>query len=153
MQLTFATANDLFADYMAVLIWGIFLVITSLFILWATNKASPSGVRISSAAKFGSFAFLLLAVIAYQMHYGNFTQAEIETNGVKLHFADFRHSVALKREQISEVRYGLPGKSYSHSCYLIFVTKAGDTYRSATMEGTACKEYRSQIIALMQLAS
>lgn len=152
MLLTFATADDVFADYVSVLVWGGLVVVVTLITLGAANKGSPSEVRTSTAIKIGCFAYLLLVVASYRETYGSFTEVEISEHEARLYFAgSLYHSTILKREQIKEVLFGFPGKWTPHSCYIKFNTTSGESYRSATKEGKVCVDYRAQIQALMKL--
>lgn len=151
MLLTFATAEDVFADYASVLVWGAFVVVVAIIVLGAANKGSPSEVTTSTAIKIGCLAYLLLLVASYRETYGSFIQAEISADEARLTFAGtLYHPTILKREQIKEVLFGFPGKGKPHSCYLKFITTSGASYRSATTEGTDCKDQRSRIQGLMK---
>ncbi len=150
MLLTFATPDDVFAEYATVLAWGALIVVVTIIVLGAANKGTKSEVRPSTAIKIGCFAFLLLAIVSYTELYGSFIEAEISGDGARLTFAGpFYDPVVIKRERIGDVLVDYPGKGQPHSCYIKFVTDTGDSYRSATKEGTACNEYRAQIHALM----
>lgn len=150
MLLTFATADDVFADYAAVLAWGAVVVVITIITLGAANKGSPSEVKTSTAVKIGCFAYSLLLVASYRANYGSFIAADITPEAVRLSFAGSVYEpVVLQRLQIKEVLIGYPGKGEPHSCYLKFVTASGDSYRSAPIAGTACKEQREQIQAIL----
>ena len=152
MLLTFATADDVFADYAAVLVWGALVVVLTIITLGAANKDSPSAVRTSTAVKIGCFAYLLLMVASYRATYGSFIEAEISADEARLSFAGTLYRPAiLKREQIREVVFGFPGKGEPRSCYLKFITTSGESYRSAATEGKACKDQRAQILVLMKI--
>jgi hypothetical protein len=152
MLLTFASADDVYADYVSVLLWGVIVVVGTIIILGAANKGSPSEVRTSTAIKIGCFAYLLLAVASYRETCGSFIGADIGADAATLHFAGALYpSVTLKREQIREVLFGFPGRGKPHTCYLKFVTTSGETYRSAPTQGTACKVQQTQVNALMSL--
>ena len=152
MLLTFATAAEVDADFISVLVWGAIVVVVTIIVLAAATKESPSAVSTSSAVKIGCFAFLLLAIVSYRASYGSFIAADIGADEARLSFAgSLYHPVILKREQIGEVLFGYPGKGEAKSCYLEFVTTSGEHYRSATTAGKACQDYRAQIKALMKL--
>jgi hypothetical protein len=154
MLLTYATANDVYADYASVQVWGIIIVVVTLFILAAANKGSLSEITVSKSIKIGIFAYLLLAVTTYSQSYGSFIAADVSANEVKLYFAGpLYHPTTLKREQIKEVIFGSPGRGAPHSCYIKFNTVSGDSFRSFPIEGTVCKDQRAQIYALMKLGS
>lgn len=151
MLLTFASADDLYADYLSILGWGVLVVVITIITLGAANKGTQSEVSTSTAIKIGCFAYLLLMVASYRETYGSFIGADISENGAKLSYAgSLYHSTLLKREQIREVLAGSPGRGNSHSCYIKFITTSGDVYRSAPTAGTGCKEQREQIIALLK---
>lgn len=151
MLLTFASADDLYADYLSVLAWGVVVVVITVITLGAANKGTQSEVPISTAIKIGCFAYLLLMIASYRETYGSFIGADIGANGVRLSFAgSLYHPVLLGREQIREVLAGSPGRGSSRSCYLKFITTSGDVYRSAPTAGTGCKEQRAQIDALLK---
>jgi hypothetical protein len=152
MLLTFSSADDVYADYMSVLAWGVVIVAVTLIILAAANKGTQSEIPVSKSIKIGFFAYLLLVVTSYRETYGSFIEADVSANEAKLSFAGpVYHSTALKREQIKEVISGFPGKGTPHSCYIKFNTISGESYRSAPKNGTACKDQRAQIYALMKL--
>jgi hypothetical protein len=152
MLLTFASADDVRADYVSVLIWGLIVVVGTIIILGAANKGSPSEVKTSTAIKIGCFAYLLLVVASYRETYGSFIGANIGADAATLHFAGTLYpSVTLEREQVKKVLFGFPGRGAQHSCYLKFVTTSGETYRSAPTKGTACKDQQAQVNALMKL--
>lgn len=151
MLLSFSTADEVFADYLSVLVWGVIVVGVTLVTLGAANKGSPSEVRTSTAIKIGCFAYLLLMVASYRESYGSFIGADIGAGEVRLEFAGaLYHPVLLEREEIREVLAGFPGRGKPHSCYIKFVTTSGNTYRSAPTAGTACNEQRVQILALLK---
>ncbi|MBU1425669.1 MAG: hypothetical protein KKH12_02390 [Gammaproteobacteria bacterium] len=152
MLLTFASADDVYADYVSVLVWGVIVVVGTIVILGAANKGSPSEVKTSTAIKIGCFAYLLLAVAAYRETCGSFIAADIGADAATLHFAGALYpSITLKREQIREVLSGFPGRGTPHSCYLKFITTSGETYRSAPTPGTACKDRLMQVNTEMKL--
>ncbi len=152
MLLTFAGADDAYADYVSVLVWGVVVVVGTIIVLGAANKGSPSEVSVSTAVKIGCFAYLLLVIVSYREIFGRFIEADISPNEARLHFAgSIYHSTTLKREQIKEVLFGFPGRGNPNSCYLKFVTKSDEIIRSAPIKGTACKDQRAQISALMSL--
>ena len=152
MLLTFSTADDVFADYAIVLVWGAFVVVLTIITLGAANKDSRSEIRTSTAVKIGCFAYLLLMIVSYRATYGSFIEADISADEARLSFAGtLYHPTILKREQIKEVVFGFPGKGEPKSCYLKFITTSGESYRSAATEGKACKDYRAQIYALMRI--
>lgn len=154
MLLTFANADDVYADYVAVLAWGAFVVVATIITLGAANKGARSEVRTSTAIRIGCFAYLLLVVVSYRATYGSFIKVDISADEARLHFAgSLYHSTLLKREQIKEVIFGFPGKGEPKSCYLKFITTSGDSYRSAATEGKVCKDYRAQINALMKIGT
>lgn len=151
MLLRFSTADEVFADYLSVLAWGVIVVVVTLVTLGAANKGSPSEVRTSTAIKIGCFAYLLLMVAAYRESYGSFIGAIIGADEVRIEFAGaLYHPVLLKHEQISEVLAGFPGRGEPRSCYIKFITTTGETYRSAPTVGTTCKTQREQIAALLK---
>lgn len=151
MLLTFATTDDVFADYAAVMVWGALIVVVTIITLGAANKDSPSAVRTSTAVQIGCFAYLLLAIASYRETYGSFIEADISADGARLSFAGaLYHPAVLKREEIKEVIFGFPGKGKPHRCYLKFITTSGASYRSAATEGTSCKDQREQIYALIK---
>ena len=151
MLMTFSTADDVYADYVSVLVWGAVVVVLTLITLGAANKGTISEVRTSTAIKIGCFAYLLLMVASYRETYGSFIEADISADGVRLSFAGpLYHSTLLKREQVREILYGFPGKGKPHSCYLKFVTTSGTSYRSAPLEGTSCKDKPAQIYELLK---
>jgi hypothetical protein len=152
MTYTFATPNEVLIAYALVLAWGAFIVVVTIIALNAANKASPSEVPISTAIKIGCLAYVLLIIVAYRDNYGNFIEAEVNADQAKLSFAGLlSHSLTLKREQIKYIEFDTPGVSTPHSCYLKFIARSGEEYRSATMDGMDCKEFRNQIISLWQL--
>jgi hypothetical protein len=152
LTLTFATANDVFADYAGVLVWGAVVIVLTIIVLGAANKDTPSEVSLATATKIGLFAYALLAVVSYRTLYGNFISAEIDENSARFYFdGALSHSTTLKRDEIKDVLYATPGKTKPYSCYLKFTTRSGDEYRSATTPGDACKEQRNQIISLLRL--
>jgi hypothetical protein len=150
--LTFSTSDELFAEYVSVLAWGVLVVVVTLFTLGAANKDSPSEVRTSTAIKIGCFAYLLLMGAAYRETYGSFIGADISSDAARLHFSGgLYQSTLLERRQIREVVAGFPGRGTPDTCYIKFITTSGKEYRSAPTTGTACKEQRAQINALMKL--
>jgi hypothetical protein len=152
MLLTFATADDVYAEYVTVMIWGLIVIVLTIIALGAANKGSPSEVRTSTAIRIGIFSYLLLAIVSYQATYGSFIGADIGEHEARLYFAgSLYRSTILKREQIREVLVGFPGKGTPHSCYIKFNTISGESYRSAAKEGKVCTDYRAQIRALMKL--
>ena len=149
--MTFATADDVLADYLSVLGWGVIVVVVTLIVLAAANKDTQSEIPVSKSIKIGIFAFLLLAFTSYRETYGSFITADVGKDEVRLNFAgSLYHPVALKLEQIREVVVGFPGKGTPHSCYVRFNTVSGDSFRSFPLQGTGCNDQRMQIIALMQ---
>ena len=133
MLLTFATAGDVYADFVAVLAWGVFLVAGTIIILGMANKGTPSEVPPSTAIKIGAFAYLLLVIVTYRETYGSFIAADISAQEARLSFAgSLYHSTTLKREQIKDVLFGYPGKGEPQSCYIKFITTSGESYRSST---------------------
>ena len=152
MLLTFATADDVFAEYATVLAWGALIVVVTIIVLGAANKGTRSEVRTSTAIKIGCFAYLLLAIVSYIELYGSFVKAEISDHQARLYFAgSLYHTTLLEREQIKEVQVGYPGKGEPDSCYIRFITDSGDSYRSAIKEGKVCDDYQAEIRELMNL--
>jgi hypothetical protein len=152
MLLTFASADEVYADYVSVLAWGVIVVIGTIITLGAAQKGSPSEVPLSTAIKIGCFAYLLLVIVSYRETVGSFIEADITANEARMHFAgSIYHSTTLKREQIKEVLFGFPGRGNPHSCYLKFITNSDEIFRSVPTAGTACKDQSARIYALMNL--
>ncbi len=152
MLLTFATADEVFTDYLTVMGWGLLVIVSTIVILGIVNKGTPAAIPVSTAVRIGIFSYLLLAVVSYRATYGSFTAVEITQHDATLSFAGpLYHTATLKRDQIGEVLAGFPGKGTPHSCYIKFITTSGETYRSAAKEGKMCTDYPAQIRALMKL--
>jgi hypothetical protein len=123
----------------------------TLIILAYANKGTQSEIPVSKSIKIGCFAFLLLAITSYRETYGSFIEVDVSANEARLIFAGpLYHSTTLKREQIKEILFGFPGRGKPHSCYIRFNMISGESFRSAPAKGTACKDQRAQIIALMK---
>lgn len=152
MLLTFASADQVQADYVSVLGWGAFVIIVTMVILGYANKGTQSEIGIASSVKLGVLFFLLLAIVSYRATYGSFIQADIGEHEARLSFAgSLYHTAILDREQIREVRVGYPGKGEHRSCYIEFVTTSDESHRSSATEGKACEGYRVQVNALMRI--
>ena len=152
MLLTFATSDAVRADFGESLTVGMLVLVLMIITTWVASRNSPAVVRTSSIFQIGGIACLILLVVAYNSTYGRFIGAEVSENEARLSFAGPHfHTTILKREQIESVLFGFPGKGEPRSCYLKFITKSGESYRSATTEGKVCKDYRAQICALMKI--
>jgi hypothetical protein len=152
MLLTFATADAVYADFGESLMVGTLVLVLTIITTWVASRKPPSIVRTSSIFQIGGIACLILLVVVYNSTYGRFIGAEVGENEARLSFAGSHlHTTILKREQIESVLFGFPGKGEPSSCYLKFITKSGESYRSATTEGKVCKDYQAQIRALMKI--
>src|SRR5512135_463145 len=117
MLLTFASADQVYADYVSVLTWGALIIAGVMVTLAYANKGTQSEIGIASSVKLGISFFLLLAIVSYPPTYGSFIQADISEREARLSFAgSLYHTIMLDREQVAEVRFGFPGKGVHKSC-------------------------------------
>ncbi len=152
MLLTFASADQVYADYLSVLAWGALVIAGVMVTLAYANEGTQSEIGTASSVKLGIFFFLLLSIVSYPATYGRFLQADVSEHEARLYFAgSLYHTTVLEREQVAEVRFGFPGKGVHKSCYIEFVTTSGESYRSAPTEVKACKDYREQIVGRMRI--
>jgi hypothetical protein len=152
MLLTFATANEVYSDYVWVLAWGLIVIALTMITLGYANKGTSAEASPAGAVLIGGAAWLALAIVSYRADYGSFIQADIGEQEVKLYFAGSLYQPKLlKREQLGDVLYGFPGLGEPHSCYIRFVTTSGRSYRSAPRDGKICTEYAARIRSLMKL--
>lgn len=101
----------------------------------------------------GLLACPLLAIATFGSTVGHFVSARIVQQRLVLEFAaPHRRRVEIPVAEVHGVLFGMEGKSESAGCYIKFLIRSGDNYRSAAIMQplSTCKALRVKLSAALQ---
>lgn len=150
MLLTFANEAEMLHAFQMSMFWGALVVVITTVLLTASLEGTKSEIRNSTAVILGCLFYLLFGILTYKEQYGSFTEADVSSQRISLHFAGSHFQpLSIEAGQIDAVEVDHPGKGEAQQCYLSFKLKSEESYRSAPASNVDCEGYRKQIDRLL----
>jgi hypothetical protein len=128
------------AVIVVIAVFGTFIFVLSQF--------SESKLNVKTTLSCCAMSYFLAMWLNYSATVANFISLGLLSDTVHLTYVGpFARTYSISSADISEVLFGLPGKT-SNSCYLLIKTKAGLEFRSVTFSSTieACKNQRGVVL-------
>jgi hypothetical protein len=149
---SFETAGSVTSSFVSGICVGTFVVllVAAAFLLGVGGPGRKKFLK--PIAGLSVACILAISASSYFTTFSRFIAMEAGANGIRLQFAgSFGQEVFIRPDEISDVLFGLPGKS-DRQCYVKIQLKSGRSYRRTSFNRKidACKQLRQDIFQMLR---
>lgn len=149
MTLTFASPDDVNAEFLVLLQLMAGIVLVGVLVLWVGSRKHPQPISLRDALFAGVAIYAVIVWAAYSSTIGDFVALTVESDAVYLQYAGMHQDrIRLPRSSIAQVLFGIGKVTHpTTACYISFETKRQERYRSVSFQVSvdACKATRVAI--------